>query len=331
MPCSRSSSPGPTPGELQQLRRQQRAAGQQHLGARPDAAERAVLHEFETDRALAVEQHALREGADFDLQVRPLHRRAQIGERGAAPPHLAHGQLVVADAFLLGAVEIGVGLEPGLLRGGDKGVVQFVAGAQIGDVERPAGAVIIVPAALLVLGAAEIRQHVVIAPADAAELPPIVEILPLPADIDQPVDRAGPAQHFSARPRDAPAVEPRHRLGLELPGDLGMVDVAVEPGRDVDPRVRVLAAGLDDEHLRARIGRSRFASTHPADPAPTMTKSYSASKFITCAWPPDRYHGPNILLDPQGCRAANSAPRATARLGLPAQVGVNRNQISGSV
>ena len=152
----------------------------------------AVLHEFETDRALAVEQHAVREGADFDGQVGPLHRRAQIGERGAAPPHLAHGQLVVADAFLLGAVEIGVGREPGLLRGGDKGVVQFVAGAQIGDVERAAGAVIIVRAALLVLGAAEIRQHVVIAPADAAELPPIVEILPLAADIDQPVDRLEP-------------------------------------------------------------------------------------------------------------------------------------------
>src|SRR3954452_16157163 len=28
---------------------------------------------------------------------------------------------------------------------------------------------------------------------------------------------------------------------------------------------------------------SRFASTHPAEPAPTMTKSYSASKFINCS------------------------------------------------
>src|SRR5690349_20629026 len=100
------------------------------------------------------------------------------------------------------------GTQPGLLRGGDKRVVQFVAGAQIGDVERAAGAVIIVRAALLVLGTPEIRQHVVIAPAGAAELPPIVEILPLPADINEAVYRAGAAQHLAARPRDAPSVEP---------------------------------------------------------------------------------------------------------------------------
>src|SRR5438874_72153 len=83
---------------------------------------------------------------------------------------------------------------------GDKGVVKFVPGAQIGDVERAALAVIIVGAALLVLGAAEIRQHVVIAPAEAAELAPIVEILFLAADVDQAVDRGGAAEHLAARP-----------------------------------------------------------------------------------------------------------------------------------
>ena len=269
MPCSRSRSPGPTPESCSSCGDSSEPPDSNTSARARTRRSDAVLHEFETDRALAVEQHAVREGADLDGQVGPLHRRAQIGERGAAPAHLAHGQLVIADAFLLGAVEIGVGPEPGLLRGGDKGVVQFVAGAQIGDVERPAGAVIIVRAALLVLGAAEIRQHVVIAPADAAELPPIVEILPLAADIDQPVDRAGAAEHLAARPRDAAAVEPRHRLGLELPGDLGVVDVAVEPGRDVDPRVRVLAAGLDHQHL----GRpDRPTAGSPARTRPTRPR-----------------------------------------------------------
>ncbi len=224
---------------------------------------RAVPGIFEADRSLAVEQYAMGKGADLDLEVGPLHRRAQIGDRGAAASHPADGQLVVADALLLGAVEIGVGLEPGLLRAGRKGVVQFVVRAQIRDVERAALPMIIVGAALLVLGAAEIRQHVVIRPADIAELAPMVEILALAADVDQPVDRARAAEHLAARPRDAPPVEPRHRLGLELPGDPRMIDVAVEPGRDMDPRVGVLAAGLDHQHLRRRVGRQPVGQHAP--------------------------------------------------------------------
>ena len=129
-----------------------------------------------------------------------------------------------------------------------------MAGAQIGDVERSAGAVEFVRSALLVLGAAEIGQHVVIRPADIAELAPIVEILLLAADIDQPVDRGGAAEHLAARPGDTSPVEARHRLGLELPGDAGVVDVAIEAGRDMDPGVAVLAAGLDDQYPGGRIG-----------------------------------------------------------------------------
>ena len=247
-------APGADPGKLQQLRRQQRAAGQQDFAARAHPANGAVLLVFEADRALAVEQHAMREGADLDLEIGPLHRRAQIGNRGAAPPHLAHRQLIIADPFLLGAVEIGIGGKPGVLAPADKGVVQFVAGAQIGDVERSAGAVIIVGAALLVLGAAEIRQDVVIRPADIAELAPIIEILLLAADIDQPVDRGGAAEHLAARPGDAAPIEAGYRFGLELPGDAGVVDVAIEAGRDMDPGVAVLAAGLDDQYPGGRIG-----------------------------------------------------------------------------
>src|SRR5205823_11728106 len=50
-------------GELQELRRQQRAAGEQYLAPRADAPEGAVLLVFEADRALAIEQHAMCKGA----------------------------------------------------------------------------------------------------------------------------------------------------------------------------------------------------------------------------------------------------------------------------
>jgi len=151
--------------------------------------DRAVLRIFEADGARAVEQYPMGKGADLDRKVGALHRRAQIGDRGAAPAHPAYGQLIIADALLLGAVEIGVGREAGLLRTRGEGVVQLVRRAQVGDVERAAGPVIIVGAALLVFGAPEIRQDVVIGPADIAELAPTIEILALAADIYEPVDR----------------------------------------------------------------------------------------------------------------------------------------------
>ena len=47
----------------------------------------------------------------------------------------------------------------------------------------PADAVVRVRAALLILGAAKIRQHVGKGPAGIAELPPVVVVLALAADI----------------------------------------------------------------------------------------------------------------------------------------------------
>src|SRR5262249_34892842 len=146
-----------------------------------------------------------------------------------------------ADPVLLGTVEIIVAAISGLLGRSHERIVELVTGAQIGYVERTTGTVMLVGAALLVLGAAEIREYVVIRPASVAELTPQVEILLLTADVNEPVDRARPAEHLAARPGKAAPPELGLRFGLELPGDLGMVNIAVEAGRDVDPRVRVLA------------------------------------------------------------------------------------------
>src|SRR5204862_6092639 len=92
---------------------------------------------------------------------------------------------------------------------------------------------------------------------------PAIEILALAPDIDQAVDRGGPTQALAARPGDTAAVEARHRLRLKLPGDLRVIDVAVEPGRDMDPRVCVLPAGLDNQNPARRI------AAQPVDPNAT--------------------------------------------------------------
>src|SRR6478735_157438 len=82
-----------------------------------------------------------------------------------------------------------------------------------------AGAVEIIGAALLVLGLLEERQHVVVAPAFAAALPPAVIIGRRAPHVDHAVDRAGAAQYLAARLVEDAAVELRFWLAVEHPVD----------------------------------------------------------------------------------------------------------------
>ena len=63
----------------------------------------------------------------------------------------------------------------------------------------PAVCVQFVGPALLILGAPEIGQHILERPAGIAELPPVIKILVLTADIKEAVDRARSAQHLLPR------------------------------------------------------------------------------------------------------------------------------------
>src|SRR5436853_466972 len=85
------------------------------------------------------------------------------------------------------------------------------------NVWRTAGAVEIVGAALVVLGFAEIRQHIVIAPAGVAQLAPVIEVLGLTADVDQSVDRTRSPERLAARRNDIAAVAFCLWLGLVAP------------------------------------------------------------------------------------------------------------------
>ena len=125
--------------------------------------------------------------------------------------------------------------------------------AHVGDAERPADAMIVVGAALLVLGALEIGQHVLVRPADIAELAPDVVVLGLPAHVEQAVDGAGAAEHAAARPGDDAAVQMRLGPGAELPRNRRIGEVAVVAGRNVDPGVAVAPAGFDQGYLDGRV------------------------------------------------------------------------------
>ena len=107
----------------------------------------------------------------------------------------------------------------------------------------------------MILMLAEERQHVVPAPAGKPELAPVIVVGRLPAHIDHGVDRGGAADHLAAGIVEAAAVEAFLRLGLEHPVRARIADGKKVADRDVKPDPVVHAAGFEQQHAHAGIGR----------------------------------------------------------------------------
>ena len=155
-----------------------------------------------------------------------------------------------ADAFLRGAVLVGIVRQPHLLGRLDHLLQQgdFVA-RRVGDGKDAVAAAELIGAALEALHALEDRQHVLEAPAAIAELRPVVVVLRLAADIDHAVDRAGAAQHAAARHGDAASARAFVGLRRVAPVDGGIVDHLGDADRYLRPEeVRALGAGLEQQH-----------------------------------------------------------------------------------
>src|SRR6202030_867902 len=99
--------------------------------------------------------------------------------------------------------------------------------------EVPAFAMNISRFSLPVLSLLEVWQDIVPAPAAIAELPPMVEILGLAADVDEAVDRRRAAEHPAARVGDRPSGRARIGFRLEVPGEGRVVEQLHEADRDV--------------------------------------------------------------------------------------------------
>jgi hypothetical protein len=172
-------------GELQQLRRLQRAGRQQHLGAAACGLRLAALAKAHADRTPAVEQQPGRLRLGLDAQVAAPARRAEVGLRGAAAPALPGVELEVAGAFLARAVEVVGARHADLAGAADERLDQLVLGTDVRDLQRTVAAVERARAALVAFGLDEVRQHVVVTPALVADGGPVVEVLALAADVDQ--------------------------------------------------------------------------------------------------------------------------------------------------
>ena len=223
MPCCASCRAVADAGQHQQLRRLERAGGQDHLAPRADRLLLLALHVFDADGALALEQNLRRLRRRLDLEIAAVaDMRMHIGARRAPALAVVLRHLVGAESFVIFGVEILADAELRLLRCLPENVMHGIAGAQLVDAQRAALAVILAVEFGVVLGTLEIGQHVRIRPAGVAERGPVVVVPAMAADIDHGVDGRRAAEPLAARLIADAAVEPLLRHGLERP----VVDLA---------------------------------------------------------------------------------------------------------
>ncbi len=187
-------------------------------------------------------------------QVRALHRRPQEGVGAAPAPAVLLRRLHAADAIRLAVVVVGVEREVAGPRGVDDQVGELAGVGRVGDVEGAADAVVVLlaGAALAALGALEVGQDLVPAPAGAAVGRPAVVVDRAAAHVEHRVHRARAAERLAARDVEAAVVAARLGLGLVVPVELRL-ELLGEGGGDRDLRRAAAAAGLDQQHLDAAV------------------------------------------------------------------------------
>jgi len=161
--------------------------------------------------------------------------------------------LAAAKAFLLLAVVI-VGHGKASRQGGlHPGVVERIGGFCVLGADRPRCAAPRILAAFPSLAALEVGQHVGIGPAARTLLRPAIVVAAMAARISHHVDRGRTAQDFAAHRFDLAAVEARLGLGFVAPVEHVVFVHLAHAERDVDERIEVAPAGLEQQHARGVI------------------------------------------------------------------------------
>ena len=94
------------PRELQQLRRIDRAAAENHFAVGRGELRRAAADIFHADGATLIEANLARPGAGLEAHIGAAQRRAQEGIGGRAPQAIANRHLIAAEALRVRPVEI---------------------------------------------------------------------------------------------------------------------------------------------------------------------------------------------------------------------------------
>ncbi len=252
--------PGPDARQHQHLRRLQRAGRQQHL-ARGEHLFRgaARIAIFDAYRVQSFHQDAGGARTRDHMQVGPLQVRRDVALGRAAALAVLLRELRQADAFEARAVEVRIPRVAGLRAGLDERARIHAGLHHVGHVERAARAVVLAVAPeLVVLGLAEVRQNVGVAPAGVALRGPAVVVAAVAAHVHHPVDRARAAQRLAARLVADAAVHAGIRTRLERPVEDRVRQHDGQAGRALDHCAVVRRAGLEQAHVDVRIlGQAR--------------------------------------------------------------------------
>ena len=247
--------------QLQQLRRVDRAAAQDHLaGARGLGSAAADARILDAGRAPALEQDPRRHRMRLHVEVRPAHHGVQVRPRGGQPAAVVHVAVELREALLAVAVHVVGEREAGLLHGGEERVEQRADGRPALEDERSVMAAerIVGSRCEAVLHPLEVRQAVGVVPGlHPGVARPALVVQRVAALEDHAVDRAGPAEHLAARVVDPAAVHVRLGLGLVLPVVEPVADGERQRGRHVDEDVPegVVAPCFENQDPSGRIGR----------------------------------------------------------------------------
>ncbi len=237
------------------MRRADRSGRQDHFAAATGGFGLAVLPPAHADGALAGKLDTLGEAAGFQPQVFPVEHRLEEAARRRPAPAALLVDVERARALVVTGIEVGDALDARLLGGRTEIVEDWPMHARRLDAPFAAGRVRGALAEKMALVLAEVRQHVVIAPAGEPKLAPVVVVGGLAAHVDHGVDRGRAADHLAARIIEAAAVKPLLGLGLEHPVRARIADSEQIADRDVEPNPVIVAAGFQQQDALAGIGR----------------------------------------------------------------------------
>ena len=241
------------PGQHQELRGADRAGGEDHLVPRPGDGHRGPAAQLHAADPVAADLEAEGGCPGQDGQVRAPRGRPQERIGGAPPAPLLLGHLDGRDAVGRAVVVVAVGVVAEVAGGADHQLGQRARAAQRRDVEQPAVAVRGARSGFVMLGADEVGEDVVPAPALAAGVvAPAVIVGAMPTDVEHRVHRARAAERLAARHVDGASVAAGLRPGRVVPVEL-RPELLSECGRDLDLRRSVAAAGFDQQDLGAGV------------------------------------------------------------------------------
>ena len=300
-------------GQLQEAGGTDGARGQDHLCPRRDAA---AIHHLDPHRPAAFDQQPPDRRAGAHGQVRPAPVRRQIGHRGGRPARVALGQLVIADAVLRLAVDVHVTRDAKCCGRLEIRLADRQRRDGLADAKGAALAVKAVLERVVILGLAEIGQHVVIAPAGAAHLAPVVVILRIAARVDLRVDGRTAAQHLRLRIAEDLALHVPLRSGVPAPGPDALGHFR-ETGGQVVKRVAVAAPGLEQQDLHGGVLAQPCGHDRPGRPGTDDDEIVALFHTVplTCLSRPSAHPESSVL---RIWSAARSDRAAMVRAGLTA-------------